>query len=298
MKNNAAKAATYYLRGTRKGARKIRSAKDEIQAKAKLDGEFAALKAKAAELPALQAQNERLRDQIERFYLDIAVLAALISPQAFAGNRDGKRGAIRLALKRLRDVKEILQELQQESEEKEKQAVADAKRADLSKVCRGYQHAVKLITGETKNWDRALGKWKRYVAARKMTPGSDLETVLGQYRERWEQRGWTALELIEEIREFSPWWKQEKSVWAKKAAKKRGRVKRPKSDLRFNKNRRRRQGYCRKCGARIRLRERLCDKCVSGKPLLIAISDKENAEGEILSAEERLDTLSFHQEAT
>ena len=297
MKNKAAKAATYYSRGTRKRRGKTPDISPD-QAREQAGALIADAKATAGEAAALRAETERLRDQIERFYLDIAVLAALISPQAFAGNRDGKRGAIRLALKRLRDVKEILQELQRESEEKEKQAVADAKRADLSKVCKGYQRAVKLITGETKNWDRALGKWKRYVAARKVTPGSDLETVLGQYRERWEQRGWTALELIEQIREFSPWWKQEKSAWAKKAAKKRGRVKRPKSDLRFNKNRRRRQGYCRKCGARVRPDERLCDTCVSGKPLLIGIGDGKNAEGEVLPAEERLDTLNFHRRAT
>jgi hypothetical protein len=46
-------------------------------------------------------------------------------------------------------------------------------------------------------------------------------------------------------------------------------VKRPESDLRFTKNRRHRQGYCQKCGKRVRKDERLCEEHLSGKPLLV-----------------------------
>jgi hypothetical protein len=275
MKNKKDKAmsraAKMYCRTAQKGARKFRnfSPGEIAAARAELDGKIADLKAKADRLPAVKARKEQLEDRIERFYRDVAILAAMVAPEAFAkGDRDDKRAAINLALKRIKDTKSVIGEMLQSDREAEKRAKAEAEKAEFSKPRKGYIRAVKLVTGETKNWDRALDKWGRYVAARKVTPGSDLETVLGQYRERWEQRGWTPLELIEEIREFSPWWKQEKSARAKKAAKKRGRVKRPKSDLRFKETRKHKQGYCKVCGRKCKHpNQRVCDKHVKGSVL-------------------------------
>jgi RNA polymerase-binding transcription factor DksA len=288
MENKKGKAAAkIYWRKAGKHARDLfklppseRAAK-VAEDRTKFDGMIADLKAKAAELPALRAQHERLQDKIHRFHLDVAILAAQISPAAFAGGPDDMRAAIKLALKRLRDTKVIIGGIVQENTEKEKKALAEAGKADLAKVRKGYQCAAKLVTGELKDSSRAFPKWRRYVAAKKVTPGSNLEKVLESYRQRWQNHGWTLLELAKEKREFESWWKQEKSDQAKKAAQKknagkskqankrgRGRVKRLKSDLRLMEVRRHKQGYCRECGRRVRANERLCDKCVSGKPLL------------------------------
>jgi hypothetical protein len=88
----------------------------------------------------------------------------------------------------------------------------------------------------------------------------------------YQTKIFTGTELMQLWGEFKEFWRQEKSRQALEAARAKkggqGRVKRPKSDLRFTANRRHKHGYCRNCGRRVRLGERLCDDCVSGKPLL------------------------------
>jgi hypothetical protein len=96
------------------------------------------------------------------------------------------------------------------------------------------------------------------------------------YREQWEKRGEKLLEIGREIRRFDDWWKQEKSAVAKKSAslRKRGRVKRPASDLRFKENRKHKRGYCQKCGKRTSRSaagnyERLCDDHIKSDPIKV-----------------------------
>src|SRR5947207_1541577 len=130
-----------------------------------------------------------------------------------------------------------------------------------------YRVGVKSITGE-KNRDRGLPKFKRFMAA-KFPKDGEADIRLDEH----EGRGFTLNQLIKYTRDFGPWWKLERSNSARKSAlankKRRGRVKRPKSDLRFRGNRRHKQGYCQRCGKHVRNRERLCDDCLSGKPLLV-----------------------------
>jgi hypothetical protein len=88
----------------------------------------------------------------------------------------------------------------------------------------------------------------------------------------YRSTGFTLYQLARFQDAFERWWKQEKSNRARQSAlanKKRGRVRRPQSDLRFTENRRHKHGYCQKCGKRVRKGERLCDKHLSGKPLLV-----------------------------
>jgi len=101
----------------------------------------------------------------------------------------------------------------------------------------------------------------------------------------------TGTELLRLSGEYRQWWEQEKSKLAKKAGQARkggqGRVRKKKSDLRFKENRRHKQGYCRKCGKRVRPHERLCDKHVKGKPLLFYTGGlNRNAEtGEVVAGD-------------
>jgi hypothetical protein len=130
-----------------------------------------------------------------------------------------------------------------------------------------YYLVVKCITDE-KNWDRALDKIKRFETAKGATTENALEKALAVYRNKI----FTGTELIALWGEHRQWWEQEKSKLAKKAGQARkgaqGRVRKKKSDLRLKENRRHKQGYCRNCGRRVRKKERLCDDCISGKPLL------------------------------
>jgi hypothetical protein len=130
-----------------------------------------------------------------------------------------------------------------------------------------YYYVVKCITDE-KNWDRALDKIKRFETARGAVTQDALEKVLAVYRNKI----FTGTELLRLWGEYRQWWEQEKSRLAKEAGQARkggqGRVRKKKSDLRFKENRRRKQGYCRNCGRRVRTNEHLCDDCISGKPLL------------------------------
>jgi hypothetical protein len=293
-KGKASKAAKIYLRKAQKHWRKHGSPtpSQQTEAEEKIDRMIADLKAKAAEVPRLKAEAQRLEERIEKIYLDIATLAALISPAAFAGSPDDRRAAIKLAFKRLRDTKRIVGEIIEEGKEKEKKALAEAEKADLAKIRHGYERAVKLITGELKQPDRARDKWKRYVAAKKVTPGSDLEKVLAHYRERWERHGWTLPELVGEKREFADWWKQEKSNQAKKAAGRkhggqakaktgkkrgRGRVKRPASDLRKKEVRLHKLGYCRVCGIKIAKNQRVCDGHIKAKVMAFSVGSTDLA---------------------
>jgi hypothetical protein len=248
------------------------SPSQQAEAAAKVDGMIADLRAKAAELPALRAKTERLEDKLNEFIFRVAELAALINPKLF---EESPATAVKLAVKRLRDTRRILGEIAQGEKLKEKQAVADAQRADLASVRVEYDEGVRLITGELKNWDRALDKFKRYVAARKLTKGSSVEKVLAHYR----KHGFRGSELVNEKKEFMRWWKQERSGQAREAARarKRGKVKRPKSDLRFKENRRHKKGYCRVCGKRVRPRQRVCDDHIKGKPFLVHVGSNDLA---------------------
>jgi hypothetical protein len=234
---------------------------------------IADLRAQAAELPKLRAEKEQLEEKIREFTLKVASLAAQIAPAAFSGgNPADVRAAIALALKRLRDTRKILNDMAQEAEATEKKARAEAAKIDLASIHVEYERGVRLITGE-KNWDRALDKFRRYVAVKKVTKGSDPDKVLEGYR----QHVFTGPELVREIRAFTLWWKQEKSTRAKESAQTRakrkrpGRVKRPASDLRLKENRRHKQGYCRVCGKRVGRRQRLCDEHITAKVLAVPV---------------------------
>jgi hypothetical protein len=257
MKNknkvNQTRAAQIYSRAVQKDARKSTGlSNDAAKAdKAEVDARIADLRSKSSELPALRAENERLQDKREDFIFKVAGLAAQINPKLFEEN---PTVAIKLALKRLKDTRRVLNEIVQQEKAKEAKAA-------IANVRVKYQRGVKVITGD-KKWDRARDKFKRYVAAEKLTEGRNLEEALAHYR----QHVFTGPELVIEIRDFERWWKHEKSGQARKSA--RGRVKRKRSDLRITENRRHKQGYCRKCGKRVRPHERLCDKHVKGKPLL------------------------------
>jgi hypothetical protein len=134
-----------------------------------------------------------------------------------------------------------------------------------------YRSCVTALTGE-KNWERALPKFKRFMAA-KFPKDGEAEIRIGGH----EKRGFTVNQIIKCAGHYQPWWRREKSDSARRSAlakkKKRGRVKRPKSDLRFTENRRHKKGYCQECGKRVRqhkgFSERLCNQCLSGKPQLI-----------------------------
>ena len=146
-----------------------------------------------------------------------------------------------------------------------------------------FADGVKFLTSE-KKIDRALSKFERFLGATFTKDGEAAEWI-----KRYKSKGFTGTQVARFHNAFIPWWKQEKSNRARKSAlanKKRGRVKRPESDLRFTKNRRHKQGYCQKCGKRVRKGERLCDKHLSGKPQLIkpkpsVFSDEAGPVGEI-----------------
>lgn len=129
-----------------------------------------------------------------------------------------------------------------------------------------YVRGIKEITGE-KNWERALPKFKRFMSAKYPKDG-EAEIRMNDHA----NRGFTVNQIIKYLPEYLPWWKQEKRKSARQSAlakkKRQGRVKRPKSDLRFKKNRKHKRGYCQECGKRVQQRERLCDEHLSGKPLL------------------------------
>jgi hypothetical protein len=292
MKNKPRTTPEKYLRSLKKYWDKhgIPSPAQQAEAGAKIKALIAGQRVKVAEAKELRANLDRVQDRLERFYRDVAMLAAQISPKAFNGSTDDMRAAIKLAVKRLRDTRRIIGEILQEDEDAEKKAAAQAEKAVFTKPRKGYQKAVRLITRE-KNWDRALGKWRRYIAATKVTPGSDLEKVLASYRERWEKHGWTFSELVTEVRGFDPWWKQEKGRRGTESAQSRakrktpGRLKRPASDLRLKENRRHAQGYCRLCGKptrrhkvgdRVRY-ERLCDEHIKTKVLAFPVGSTDVA---------------------
>jgi hypothetical protein len=130
-----------------------------------------------------------------------------------------------------------------------------------------FKGGVKLLTGE-KNIDRAVSKFERFMTATFIKDGEAAEWI-----KYYRGKGFTLNQMVRLQDAFDPWWKQEKSNRARQSAlakkKYRGRVKRPKSDLRFTENRRHKQGYCQKCGKQVRKSERLCDEHLSGKSLLL-----------------------------
>ena len=198
-----------YQRMAEKARRKMPSAEALMESAANFERKFAELSAKAAKLPALQEEHRQLEHINQSLVSNIALLAAQISPEAFNGSRSDMRAAVILALKRLQDAREILHDLAIEQEAKEKQQSDNAERLDLTQSEKGFQRIVKLITGQM-SWDRALAKFKRYITAKKVTLGSDIEKVLGKYRETWETDGCKLGEIVKEIRDLNSWWEQEK----------------------------------------------------------------------------------------
>jgi hypothetical protein len=256
MKNkNTTRAAARYWRRGRKNLRTIQNITPD-EARAQIEAMIADLCAQASELPKLRAEKEQLEEKITEFSLKVATLAAQINPELF---KENPGVAIKFALKRLRDTRRILNEIAIENESKHVAATAQVEKADLAKFSIPFQRAVRWIT-EEKNWDRAFPKFKKFLAA-KFTKDGEAEGWL-QHRRNGMLTG---EEWVKLYREYTPWWKREKSRQARKSAlarkRKQGRVKRPKSDLRFKENRRHKQGYCRGCGKRVRRGERLCDQC-------------------------------------
>jgi dTDP-4-dehydrorhamnose 3,5-epimerase-like enzyme len=286
-KTSRAKAAEIFFSKHKKGRDEFsKLSPDEQAAKlAEAKAHFADLVVKAAELPMQELRKDWLEAEIERFYRDVARIASCISPEMFAGSPVDVRAAIRLALKRIQDTKRYFGEMVQQDKENEKHAQAKAEQAQLTKVRKGYVRAVKYIIDEVKDVGRAMPKWRRYVEARKVTPGSSLAKVLAQYQERWDKDGWTLLEIRQEIRIFDSWWEQEKSKQNRQFAKKRGRVKRRASDLRFKENRRHKLGYCQVCGEPTRRRkignriryERRCDKHVISTAFAFGVETTDRA---------------------
>ena len=286
------KNANPYLKMGRKHWRKLAHLTPEQfkakqdEAAAKIDEMISGLRAKTADLPKLRAEAERLEDKRDEFIFKVATLAVQINAKLF---EESPAVAVKLALKRLRDTRRILNEMAREDDAKERKAKAKAEKADLASVHEKYESGVKLITGDLENWDRARDKFKGYVAARKVTKGSSLETVLEQYR----RHGFTGPELVREKKGFMGWWKQEKSRQAKKAAqtKRRGRVKRPASDLRFIENRRHKQGYCQVCGRRVGPRRRRCDKHINSKVLAFGVNSTDLAKLSKTDSPQHVSTL-------
>jgi hypothetical protein len=233
------RAAKMYWRAAQKGARKVDGQKDSITDIS--DAELAAL--------AWQINPDLCKKNL------VAAIKQTI--QTLLDTREARRRA-------LADL--VAEELRAafERDKNERDRLLDHFR---TKGHDDYYRVVKFITGE-KNWDRALNKIKRFETARGATTGNALEKVLAVYRNKI----FTGTKLMQLWGEHRQWWAQEKSKLAKKAGQARkggqGRVKRRESDLRFTESRRHKQGYCRNCGKRVRTRERLCDDCVSGKPLL------------------------------
>jgi hypothetical protein len=292
-KGQTSKAAPMYIRKVRKDWRKhgFPSAAQQAEAAAKIDQKFASLKAKAEELPKLKAEKRWVKNEIERFYRDVTIIASCVSPGLFAGGPNDVRAAIKLALKRIQDTKRYFAELKQQDKENEKKALAKAEEAELRQVRKGYEKAVKLVTNEFKDIGRAMPKWRRYVEAKRVFTGSSLEKVLAQYQKRWDKDGWTLLELRHEISIFDPWWRQEKLDQKRRAAQSRnrgkskpakkrgpGRVKRRASDLRFKENRRHKQGYCQVCGKRVGDRQLRCDEHIKSKVLSFSTGTNDLAE--------------------
>jgi hypothetical protein len=270
-----------YLRALRKGERKLvkmllvdtkldlGAAKAIIEKeKARFDREIARGRAAAAELPALRAELERLKNEVDEIAFKVLIAAEKKAP-GFAGLpdiesqpelRDYKETVVKLALK---DIRRILSDLALEASKAE----AEAEKAAFAKSRVKFERGTKLITGELKHWDRASDKLKAYLKA---TRGSGWEEVWKHYK----QHGFTGGELLEEYKAFMAYWRQEKSAKARKSAKKRGRVKRKKSDKRLKEVRRHRKGYCQKCGKKVGYNEKVCDKHLTMKPVLIGISGK------------------------
>jgi len=275
VKMKKKKGVEIYLRALRKGKRKLvkmllvdtkldlGAAKAIIEKeKARFDREIARGRAAAAELPALRAELERLKNEVDEIAFKVLIAAEKKAP-GFAGLpdiesqpelRDYKKTVVKLALK---DIRRILSDLALEASKAE----AEAEKAAFAKSRVKFERGRKLITGDLKHWDRAADKFEAYLAA---TRGSSAEKALGNYR----KHGFTGSELLNEYRGFTAWWRQEKSKRARESAqsKKPGRVKRPKSDLRFKENRRHKQGYCRVCGKRVEMPHyRVCNKHVAHK---------------------------------
>jgi hypothetical protein len=203
---------------------------------------------------------------------ELAALAWQINPDLCKTNLVD---AIKLTMQTLMDVREarrkaladlVAEDLMPaiEREKNERQRFLDNFR---TRGKEDYERVVKCITGE-KNWDRALPKIKRWETAKGATTEKALRSVLVYYMDNI----FTGTELMRLSGEFRQWWAQEKSKLAKESAQTKkggqGQVKRKASDLRFTENRRHKKGYCRACGQRVQASERLCDDCLSGKPIL------------------------------
>ena len=249
MKNKKSKAkANMHWRAVQKGARKLHLSPDEAKADGQKDS---VTEISDAELAALAW---RINPDLCKKDFGAAIKLAM---QTLLDTRKARRRALADLV-----AEELMPAI--EREEKERARRLDNFRTNGQD---DYYYVVKFIADE-KNWDRALDKIKRFETARGARTEHALENVLAVYKKKI----FTGTELMRLWGDFRQWWAQEKSKLAKKAGQARkggqGRVKRGKSDLRFTKNRRRKQGYCRNCGKRVRTGERLCDDCVSGKPLL------------------------------
>jgi hypothetical protein len=263
-------------RGKMKNKNKVRNDK---KGQASLAEMYRGVAQKGAhKLPPLSLDGRK--DSIHPLDINDAELVALawqINPDLCKTNLFA---AIKLTMKTLLDTREarrkaltelVADELGPviEREKNEQQRSLDNFRTIGKK---DYFCVVKFITGE-KNWDRALDKIKRWEMARGATTEDAVEKALAVYKNEI----FTGTQLMWLSGDFRQWWKRVKSKKAKAAAHARkggqGRVKRRKSDLRFKANRRHKQGYCRKCGKRVRPRERLCDDCLSGKPILYSWGD-------------------------
>jgi hypothetical protein len=242
-------------------------------AKRKMENKVRKAKKGARKLPYLSPDGRK--DSVHPLDISDAELVALawqINPDLCKTNL---AAAIRLTMKTLLDTREARRKALADLVAEELMPVIEREKNEQKRFfdnfrTRGhddFERIVKFITDE-KNFDRALDKIKRFETAKGAKTEKALDKVMAVYRSKI----FTGTELMRPWGEFRQWWTQEKSSLAREAARARrggqGRVKRRKSDLRFTANRRHKQGYCRNCGKRVRTRERLCDDCVSGKPLL------------------------------
>jgi hypothetical protein len=247
--------AKMYVRMMQKHWRKhgFPSPSQQAEAKAKIDATIADLKAKAAELPALRAEYERLQDKLRTEQHRIATLAAQFHV-AYEVDMDE---AVELAIKQTQAVRKkfSVRGITAPAEKKEAPAQAD--------IGMGYQEFVSYVTS-LKKWDQALGRFKEFLLAVefKPKPGSDnpdtwLAAKFPTYRTRGSKRLLRKQADAEPLkRRLTAWWKKEKRARAQRGGK--ARAKQRKIAEKLAKSKR----ICPECGKReLEPKKRLCRYC-------------------------------------
>jgi hypothetical protein len=190
------------------------SAEAIAKAEAKIEGEKARLRAKAAEAPTLRQEARRLEWQLLKYKFNVAKLAALIHPELCEKK---PVEAVKLAIRLLRAVDQAGPTIDAE----DRKAKAQAARAEVSALSLSYDEGVRFITAQHRP-ERAKKYFEQFLLGQCATKAEAVATL-----RRYEGSGFTGLEVIQLRKEFTAWWPERNPKKGKQ-----GRVKDPEKDKR------------------------------------------------------------------